>query len=81
MNLEIGLTPYMMSSLVIVKYIRIPTRLLNNVGSIVYPLSSLLGFKHVITGVVAALKFDILNIFKIVFAYLDCDMKIPLSYY
>ena len=53
MNLEIRLTPYMMSSLVAVKYIGLPTSLLNIVGSTVDPSSSLLKFKLVITGVQA----------------------------
>ena len=51
MNLEIKLTPYMISSLVAVKYISLATNLLNIVGSTVDPSSSLLNFKHVITSV------------------------------
>ena len=81
MNLEIRLTPYMMFGLVIVKYIRMPTTLLNNVGSIVDPSSSLLNFKLVITGVGDDLQLDILNIFKTVLACLACDIEIPLSNY
>ena len=80
MNIEIRLTPYMMSSLVVVKYIRMPTNLLNSVGFAVDTSSSLLNFKPVIIGVGADLQLDILNIFKIVLAYLDHDIKIPLSY-
>ena len=79
MNIEIGLTPYMMYGLVAVKYIRLPTSLLNNVGSIVDPTSSLLNFKPIITGVGATLQLDILNLFKTALAYFDYDMKIPLS--
>ena len=74
MNLEIRLTPYIMSGLVVVKYIRLPTSLLNSVGSIVDPSSSLL-----ITGVGAVLQLDILNIFKTSLPYFVCDIKIPLS--
>ena len=47
MNLEIRLTPYMISSLITVKYIRFPTSLLNNVESTVDPSSYLLNFKLV----------------------------------
>ena len=79
MNLEIRLTPYMMSSLVTVKYIRPPTILLNNIESTVDPSSSLLNFKHVITGVGAVLQLDMLNLFKTSLAYFLCDIKIPLS--
>ena len=81
MNLEIRLTPYMMYGLVVVKYIRLPTILLNSVGSTVDPSSSLLNFKPVIIGVGDVLQLDILNIFKNSLAYLDCDINIPLSYY
>ena len=77
-NLEIRLTPYIMSGLVVVKYIRLPTSLLNSVGSTVDPSSSLLNFKHVITGIEAVLKLDMLNLFKTSLAYLDYDIKIPL---
>ena len=80
MNIEIILTPYIMSSLVTVKYIRLPTSLLNNIGSIVDPSSSLLNFKPAITGVGAVLQLDMLNIFKTSLAYLDCDIHIPLSF-
>ena len=51
MNIEIKLTPYMMFGLVAIKYIRIPTNLLNIVGYTVDTSSSLLNFKLVITGV------------------------------
>ena len=68
MNLEIKLTTYMMSCLIDVKYIRLPTSLLNNVGSIVDPSSSLLNFKPVITGVGDEFQLDILNIFKTMLA-------------
>ena len=78
MNLEIRLTPYMMSGLVVVKYIRLPTSLLNNIGSIVDPSSSFLNFKPVITSVWVVLKLDILNLFKTALTYFDCDINIPL---
>ena len=68
----------MMSGLVAVKYIRLPISLLNSVGSTVDPSSSLLNFKHVITGVGAVLQLDILNVFKTSLAYFDYDIKIPL---
>ena len=64
MNLEIRLTPYIMSGLVAVKYIRLPTSLLNNVASTVDPSSSLLNFKPVITSIGVDLQLEILNIFK-----------------
>ena len=51
MNLEIRLTPYMMFGLVPIKYIRLPTILLNNVGSTDDSSSYLLNFKPVIAGV------------------------------
>ena len=54
----------MMFGLVAVKYIRLLTNLLNNVGSTVDPSSSLLNFKPVITGVGDVLQLDMLNIFK-----------------
>ena len=78
-NIEIRITPYMMSGLVAVKYIRLPTSLLNIIGSTVDPSSSLLNFKPVITGVGAVLQLDMLNLFKTSLAYLDYDIKIPLS--
>ena len=81
MNLEIKLTPYIMSGLVAVKYIRLPTSLLDIVGSTMDPSSSFLNFKPVITGVGAILQLDMLNIFKTSLAYLECDIKIPFSYY
>ena len=59
MKLEIRLTPYIISGLVDVKYIRLPTILLNSVGSIVDPSSFLLNFKHVIIGVGVSLQLDI----------------------
>ena len=79
MNIEIRLNPYMMSSLVDVKYIRLPTYLLNSVGSTVDPSSSLLNFKPVITSVGVFFQLDMLNLFETSLAYLDCDIKIPLS--
>ena len=75
MNLEIRLTPYVMSGLVAIKYIRLPTSILNSIGSIVDPSSSLLNFKLVITGVGAVLQLDMLNIFKTSLAYFDYDIK------
>ena len=68
-----------MYGLITVKYIRMPTSLLNRVGSIVDPSSSLLNFKHVITAVGVVLQLDMLNIFKTSLEYLDYDIKIPLS--
>ena len=59
MNLEIKLTPDMMCGLVAVKYIRLPTNLLNSIGSTVDPSSSLLNFKPVITGVGDDFQLDI----------------------
>ena len=79
MNLEIRLTPYIISGLVAIKYIRLPTSLLNNVGSTMDYSSSLLNFKPVITGVGAVLQLDMLNLFKTSHAYFVCD--IPLSDY
>ena len=79
MNLEIRLTPYIMSGLVAIKYIRLPTSLLNSIGSTVDPSSSLLNFKPVITGVGAVFQLHVLNIFKTSLAFLGCDINIPLS--
>jgi hypothetical protein len=76
MNLEIRLTPYIMSGLVVVRYIRLPTSLLNSVGSTLDPLSSLLSFNPVMTGVGAAFEFTILNLFNISCAYLDYEINI-----
>ena len=69
----------MMFGLVTVKYIRLPTIFLNIIGSTVDPSSSLLNFKPVITGVGVVLQLDMLNLFKTSLAYLECDIKIPLS--
>jgi hypothetical protein len=65
MNLEINLTPYIMLGLVVVRYIRLPTNLLNRVGSTLDLSSSLLNFNHVMTGVGAALEFIMLNLLNI----------------
>ena len=62
-------------------HLRLPTSLLNNVGSRVDPSSSLLNFKPIITGVGVFLKLDMLNLFKNSLAYFVCDIKIPLSDY
>ena len=80
MKLEFRLTPYIMSGIVAIKYIRLPASLLNSVGSIVDPSSSLLNFQPVLTGVGDVLQLDMLNIFKTSLTYLDRDIKIPLSY-
>jgi hypothetical protein len=48
-NLEIKLTAYMISGLVVVRYMRLPTNLLNDVGSTSAPLSSLLSLVPVAT--------------------------------
>ena len=79
MNPEIRLTPYIIFGLVAVKYKRLPTSLLNNVGSTVNPSSSLLNLKPVITSIGDFLQLEILNLFKIALACLDYDIKIPLS--
>ena len=76
MNFEIMLTPYIISGLVVVRYIRLPTILLNSVGSTLDPSSSLLNFNHVMTGVGDALEFFMLNLFIISCAYLDCEINI-----
>ena len=78
LNLEIILAPYIMSGRVAVKYIRLPTSLLNNIGSTVDPSSSLLNFKIVITGVGVVLQLDMLNLFKTSLSYFVCDIKISL---
>jgi hypothetical protein len=80
MNLEMRLTPYIISGLVVVKYIRLPTNLLNIVGSTLDPSSSLFNFNHVMTGVGATLEFIILTLFNISCAYLDCEINIPSLY-
>jgi len=78
MNLEIRLTPYIISGLVVVKYIRLPTSLLNSVESTLDPSSSFLQFNPDMTGVGAAFEFINLNLFKISCAYLDCEINIPI---
>jgi hypothetical protein len=77
MNLEVMLTPYIILELVYVRYIRLPTNLLNSVGSTLDPSSSLLSFNHVMTDVASALEFIMLNIFNISCVYLDCEINIP----
>ena len=79
MSLEIRITPYMMYGLVALRYIILPTNLLNSVGSTFDPSSSMLNFNLVITSFGDALQLAKLNLFKIPFAYLDCDINIPLS--
>jgi hypothetical protein len=74
-NLQIGLTPYIISSIVVVRYIRLPTSVLNCVGSTFDPLSSFLNFNHVMIGVGATLEFIMVNIFKIACAYLNCEIN------
>ena len=78
MNLEIKITIYMMFAIVVVKYIRLLTSLLNSVGSTVDSSSSLLNFKRVITVVGDTLQLDVLNIFKTALSYFECDINIPL---
>ena len=68
-----------MSCHVDVKYIRLPTSLLNNVGCTVDPSLSLLNFKPVITGVGVLLQLEILNIFKTALLYFYCDINMPFS--
>ena len=81
MNLEIKLTPYIISGLVTVRYIRLPTSLLNSVGSTLDPLSSLLNFNPIMTSVGVAFEFIILNLFNISCAYLDYEINIPVLYW
>jgi hypothetical protein len=47
MKLEVRLTPYIISGLIIVRYIIHPTNILNSVGSTLDPLSSLLNFNPI----------------------------------
>jgi hypothetical protein len=61
MNLKIKLTANMLSGLVVVKYIRLPTSLLYRVGSTYDPSSYLLSLIPVAIGVAAGLQFNILN--------------------
>jgi hypothetical protein len=75
MNLEISLTPYIISGLVVVTYIRLPTNILNSVGSTLDPLSFFLNFNPVMTGVGATFEFIILNLFNIPCAYLDYEIN------
>jgi hypothetical protein len=77
MNLEIKLTPYIISSLVVVRYMRLPISILYRVGSTLDPLYFLLNFNHVMKGVGAPLEFIMLNLFKISCAYLHCEINIP----
>jgi hypothetical protein len=73
-NLEIKLTPYILSGLVVVRYIKLPSSLLNIVESTLDPSSYLLNFNAVMTGVGATLEFIMFNLFKISCAYLDCEI-------
>jgi hypothetical protein len=68
MNLEIKLTTNMISGLVVVKYIRLPTSLFYRVGSTYDPSSYLLSLILVAIGVAAGLQFNILNLFNTSFA-------------
>jgi hypothetical protein len=77
MNLEISLTPYIILGLVVVRYIRWLTSLLNSVRSTLHRLYFLLNFNNVMTGVSASFEFTILNLFNISCAYLDCEITIP----
>ena len=61
--------------LTVVRYIRLLTSLLNSVGSTLDPLSSLLNFNTVMTGVGVDFEFTILNIFNISYAYLECEIN------
>ena len=81
MSLEIRLTPYIISNLVVVRYIRLPTSLLNSVGYTFDPLSSLLDFNPIMIGVGIAFEFIILNHFNISCAYLDYEINIPVLYW
>jgi hypothetical protein len=81
MNLEIRLTPYIISCLVVVRYITLPTSLLNSVGYTLDSLSSLLDFNPIMIGVGIAFEFIILNLFNISCAYLDYEINIPVLYW
>jgi hypothetical protein len=70
MNLEIKLTSYIMSGLMEVRYMRLPTNLLNRIGSTLGPTSSLVSFVPVAIGVGDGLQFIILNLFNTSMAYL-----------
>ena len=76
MNLEIRLTPYIIWGLVIFRYIILPTRLVNSVGSTLDPLSFLLNFNHFMIGVGDAFEFIILNLFNISRTYLEFEINI-----
>jgi hypothetical protein len=78
MNLDIRLTPYIISDIFSIRYIILPTILLNNAGSTLDPLSSLLNFNLVMTGVGTSLEFIILNLFRISYAYFDYEINIPI---
>ena len=48
-------TPYTMSSLVVVRYLKLPIQLLNDVGSTILPPLSLVNFKPVDLGIIITL--------------------------
>ena len=75
MNMEIKLTPYIISGLVAVRYMRLPTNLLNRVGLTSDPSSSLLNFVLVATGVGTGFQLSILNLFGKSLAYLFWQIK------
>ena len=78
-NLEIKLTPCIISGLVVVRYMRLLANILNRVGLTSNPSSSLLKFVHVAAGVGTGLQLSILNLFGKSLAYLFWQIKIPFS--
>ena len=64
MNMELKLTIYMIFGLVALRYMGLPTNLLNNFRFASAPLSSLLSLVHVAIGVGVSLQSFILNVFR-----------------
>jgi len=64
-NLEIRLATNIMYGLVAMRYVRLLTNLLKNVGYTFEPLSYLSSFALVVTGVGVALQFMVPNIFNV----------------
>lgn len=76
MNLEIKLTANIISCLVAVKYMRLPTMLLYKLGSKSLVMSSLMSFNPIIVGVIVALLSCMLNLSNTSLAYFHCEIKI-----
>ena len=70
MNLEIKLTTYIISRLVAVRCMKLPTRFLYSVEYALGLSSSMVKFVHVSTGVGVSLQLTIMNLLSTSLAYL-----------